>query len=334
MKRSYSVRTALMVVCVLTVLSPLVRAFPDAFGKGRRDEEIRKLKARIRELEIEASACRVRVDQRCPQQARPCANAVMASARKFTCQLLYALTFPWTYATFLKVLIATRDWVGDGGVQRLLTQIYDGTHWRRLIRRIRWAIRWAHEFTRNSLQTIKAVPQRTALLILHGVRSSLQFFAGVYTRLERTIGRNNIRFLADIGLVVAFWSIFLVPPIAVGFMAARWGLLAAQNVAKLFLRACFKTIVALQTLPAAISKCLRPLQMPPRRWYHIWIFQPRPRRGPLQVKRGFLPGVVIFVFMYTYTHSLTHTLTHNMMNKIKFSILIFSILSTGNTLGH
>ena len=284
MKRSYSVRTALMVVCVLAVLSPLVRAFPDAVGKGRRDEEISKLKARIRELEIEFSACRVRVDQRCSQKDRPCANAVMASARKFARQLLYALTFPWTYAAFLKVLFAARDWVGEGGVQRLRTQIYDGTLWRRLIRRIRWAIRWAHEFTHTSLQTIKAVPQRVALLILHGVRSSLQFFAGVCTHLKRTIGRNNLRFLADIGLVVAFWSIFLVPPIAVVSLASRWGLLAAENVARFLLRACFKTCVALQTLPAAISKCLWPFQMPPRRWYHVWIFQPQPRRGPLQAQ--------------------------------------------------
>ncbi len=284
MKRSYSVRTALMVVCVLTVLSPLVRAFPDAFGKGRRDEEISKLKARMRELEIEASACRVRVDQRCPQQARQCADAVMASARKFTRQLLFVLTFPWTYATFLKVLMAARDWVGKGGVRRVQAQIYDGTYWRRLIRRIRWAIQWAHEFTRNSLQTIKTVPQRAALLILHGVRSSLQMFAGVYTCLKRTIGRSNLRFLADIGLAVAFYTIFVVPPVAVGFLAARGGLLAAQNVAKLFLRACFKTRVALQALLAAISKCLWPLQMPPRRWYHIWMFQPQPRRGPLQAQ--------------------------------------------------
>ena len=52
-------------VVAVKVLSPLVRALPrpGAFGKGRRDEEISKLKARS-ELEIEGSACGISVDSR------------------------------------------------------------------------------------------------------------------------------------------------------------------------------------------------------------------------------------------------------------------------------
>jgi len=241
MRRTHSARTALIAVWVLSILGPRVRAIPDAF-KGR-DEEVRKLKARIRELEIEASACKIKVGARCPQKAGACSTIAVAHARKWASRILYALTFPWTYATLLEVGLTARTWVHEGGIQRLRTQICDGTLWRRLVRRIRGGFQWALEFKRLSLQVIQVAPRRAAQLISHGLRSLLQFAE----YLTRTIGRNNLRLAAEMSLAVA-----LLMPIG---MAMGWGLLAAENVGKLSIRSCLKTSVALQVGP--LRPCTR-----------------------------------------------------------------------------